>query len=520
MGERNELSMGITPIMDATGIADQFASSVQSVKPAESSSGDFKSVWNDQAGSRNVQDVRKDAATKNDMKADKTADRNAGETSETGKNDTYKEVKNSEDPVNASKTDVKGTDSPDTTGDEENTVTDVSGLLLKDEEIISAQEALASIVSELTVKLAEILDMSPEEFENLLQAEGIEAAGLLDRENLSSFLVNALGADSQLSLLTNEEDYAVFSEGMKVLDEALASDTGIRELTVPELKEAVAQIAADKPETMAEKADFSADDMIVQGDNVPVLKEAVRTSEKDEDVVTRFVRNSNGDLEQVGLDDNGGITGEGKIVTKVPEAGESRNDNRDRGNEDPNGGMPLQNGDVNVQAADSTSGTSVSEQTVSYTSNATEIADQILDQMKTVTDGDFSDVEMQLHPATLGTVRVHVTNNAGVITASFITENEAVKAAVESQMVRLNEQFEAQGIRVEAVEVTIASHNFEGNLESNTGSKGEETGNGTKRTRRIDLGDDGDIDTSSMEDDERIAAEMMAANGNKVDYMA
>ena len=140
--------------------------------------------------------------------------------------------------------------------------------------------------------------------------------------------------------------------------------------------------------------------------------------------------------------------------------------------------------------------------------------------MKTVTDGDFSDVEMQLHPASLGTLHVRVTNNAGVITANFVTENEAVKAAVESQIIRLNEQFEAQGIKVDAVEVTIASHSFEQNLESGQSDTGSENGRPARRTRRIDLGEDGEIDASSMEEDERIAAEMMAANGNKVDYMA
>ena len=142
--------------------------------------------------------------------------------------------------------------------------------------------------------------------------------------------------------------------------------------------------------------------------------------------------------------------------------------------------------------------------------------------MKTVTNGDFSDVEMQLHPASLGTLHIHVTNNAGVITASFVTENEAVKAAVESQMVRLAEQFEAQGVRVEAVEVTVASHGFEGNLDQSAGQSesGNESSRSGRRTRRIDLSGDDELDTSEMDDEERIAAEMMAANGNKVDYTA
>ena len=70
------------------------------------------------------------------------------------------------------------------------------------------------------------------------------------------------------------------------------------------------------------------------------------------------------------------------------------------------------------------------------------------------------------------------------------------------------------------MEVTIASHSFEQNLESGQNDPGSENGRPARRTRRIDLGGDGELDTSSMEEDERIAAEMMAANGNKVDYTA
>ena len=165
-------------------------------------------------------------------------------------------------------------------------------------------------------------------------------------------------------------------------------------------------------------------------------------------------------------------------------------------------------GDVQVQAP-----------AYSYTENVNEIAEQILDHMKTVTDGDYSDVEMQLHPASLGTLQIHVTNNAGVMTASFVTENEAVRSAVESQMVRLIEQFETQGIKIEAVEVTVASHAFE---QGNDAGRSNESGEGSqKRSRRINLGDlTDDSQLEDMEEDEKIAAEMMAANGNTVDFMA
>ena len=73
----------------------------------------------------------------------------------------------------------------------------------------------------------------------------------------------------------------------------------------------------------------------------------------------------------------------------------------------------------------------------------------------------MTQMEMELHPASLGNVRVQVAAKDGVITANFTTENESVKAALETQVVTLKNQLEEQGIKVEAVEVTVSSNAFE-----------------------------------------------------------
>ncbi|MCR4791222.1 MAG: flagellar hook-length control protein FliK [Lachnospiraceae bacterium] len=502
--------MGITPIMDATGLTDQLIPAAAPVKPSDNGGVDFRSVWNDQAGNRNANDLRPDSASDSFDRTGSGNDRKAGETAADRRTDSRNRDVRSAKPDEASKTDVKGTDSPEAAGRDEAKPASDTGNVLKDEEIVSAQETLAAIVSDLTAKLADILDMSPEELEGLLQAEGITGTDLLNVETFNSLVITALGAEDQISLITNEEDYAVFGDAVEAFDEVMASDSGCMEMTVSELKSAVDELAGGSP---LDVTDSATDEMTAEtaGESTDL-----RTAD-EADVVTRFVRNSEGELEQVGPYGNGGITGESKVVMKAKENGENGRDFGEHEGSENGAGLPGQDASMNAAPANEAS---APEQPVSYVTNANDIADQILENMKTVTDGDFTDVEMQLHPASLGMVRVHVTSEAGVITANFITENEAVKAAVESQMIRLSEQFEAQGIRVEAVEVTIASHSFEGNLQSGENEARGENGSGAKRTRRIDLGDDGDLDTSSMEDEDRIAAEMMAANGNKVDYTA
>ena len=80
----------------------------------------------------------------------------------------------------------------------------------------------------------------------------------------------------------------------------------------------------------------------------------------------------------------------------------------------------------------------------SWSTDTRQIMNQILDYMKLSLSADTTSLEMQLHPASLGTLHVQIASRGGIVTANFITENEAVKTALESQMLQLREQFEEQ----------------------------------------------------------------------------
>ena len=419
--------MGITPIMDASVIPDQLVTCVTSVNAAPKEGADFRSVWNDQAGAK--------AAQSNDTDIARSYSRDNGSER---KADVSK-APAAEKTENASKTDVKGKESPEKAVSEPKD----DDKMLKDEEIVSATEALSTIVSELGQKIAEILNVSPEEFQGLLEANGITEFDLPDKDIMSSFLVNALGAESKLDLLTDEAGCEIFKAGMEILTEVLASDSPVGEMTVSDLVDAVNKALPEGNQ------------------NLQAIVPEAKTEDPKAESVDRFVRNSNGDFELVSVSDTGSVTGEAKVVMQSQETskdGKGSENNSEEHAAGTHGQFQIQtHGPADIEAP-------APETPISYTENVNEIADQILDNMKTVTNGDFSDVEMQLHPASLGTLHIHVTNNAGVITASFVTENEAVKAAVESQMVRLAEQFEEQGIKVEAVEVTVASHTFTNNV--------------------------------------------------------
>ena len=115
------------------------------------------------------------------------------------------------------------------------------------------------------------------------------------------------------------------------------------------------------------------------------------------------------------------------------------------------------------------------------------IMNQIMDYMRIQVRSDMTQMELQLNPASLGTVNINITSKAGVITAQFLTQNETVKAAIESQIVQLKNSFEEQGIKVESVEVAVANHSFERNL-NGEGSRQQQSQDGRRKgTRRVNL---------------------------------
>jgi flagellar hook-length control protein FliK len=164
------------------------------------------------------------------------------------------------------------------------------------------------------------------------------------------------------------------------------------------------------------------------------------------------------------------------------------------------------------------------ENIISYTDRAwmEDIVRQIADKI-TITAGETeSSMELQLHPASLGNVNILLTSSKDGIVAKFTAQNEIVKEAVESQMVQLQQKFDEQGIKVTSIEVTIASHAFEQNLhqDNNERQDNNEAQRGGRGLRRINLAEFDPEEENEMSEAEMIAAQMMAYNGNSIDFSA
>lgn len=107
------------------------------------------------------------------------------------------------------------------------------------------------------------------------------------------------------------------------------------------------------------------------------------------------------------------------------------------------------------------------------TSFATRILNQVLDGIKVMTSENMSSMEMQLNPESLGKLSIQVISKNGVVTAQIAAQSEAVKEAVESQIAVLRQNMEEHGLKIEDVEVTVASHGFEQDMNNGNGSSHE-----------------------------------------------
>jgi flagellar hook-length control protein FliK len=150
-----------------------------------------------------------------------------------------------------------------------------------------------------------------------------------------------------------------------------------------------------------------------------------------------------------------------------------------------------------------------------------QIMEQIAEQIKIVVTPDTTSMEMQLNPENMGKIHLHISSEEGVVSAQFIATNDVVKEALETQMAVLRENLTQAGVKVDAIEVTIASHEFERNLEQNQKRQEEEIAQEEKQQRRRNITVDSlDELAGIMTEEETLVAQIMRDQGNSVDFTA
>ncbi|KAI4447750.1 hypothetical protein C823_002269 [Eubacterium plexicaudatum ASF492] len=159
--------------------------------------------------------------------------------------------------------------------------------------------------------------------------------------------------------------------------------------------------------------------------------------------------------------------------------------------------------------------------------NMQEVIDQIVQHTRIHLSESVKSIEMQLNPENLGKVYIHVSEKQGTVTAQLTAQNENMKEALVQQAAILKENLNQQGIKVDAVEVSAGTHEFENNLERDAHSQEEqarqqEEQNMRRSGRSIRLNEQGEPEGISglMSEEEVLVAQIMRDNGNNVDFKA
>ena len=356
----------------------------------------------------------------------------------------------------------------------------------KTDEVLSEEE-VEKAVEELLTKVAEVLNVTPQDIQNALEELGMEARDLLDTENIPTLVVALTEGADELSVMTNEEMFANVQEITAKAEELLTDLSAKSGMSFEQIQEAIAKFAEVEPAV--------AEDVVYTNGNPT---DAVTT----EELAVTLENNTLKDMQAVSTQ-------------------QTRDNRQNTANDNAQGNANEQQMTFAQTVAERLEQAVAKTDAVasSYGATTESVMNQIQDAIRVIQTQDMTEMELQLHPASLGNLRIQIAAKEGVVTAVFTTENEAVRAALESQLITLKENFAQQGVKVEAVEVTVASHAFEQNLNGDESHAGEQMPEKKRGSRRITLSDlTADNLEEELSDEDRIVAEMMKENGNTVDY--
>lgn len=368
--------------------------------------------------------------------------------------------------------------------------------------------------SEVLPQVAENLSVSVETVTETMQELGMELTDLLVPDRMTELMMTLTGED-QMSLITDETLYNTLQELTVLTKEAGEELMEELSLTPEDFRTMLEQLGT-------QEADTTHSDMQDAQDDVPV----VNTDERTSGLITMDTKEQTGtqQTDQSHMTDNvqDKTQQDGAQVATGYKAEEDSAQTKEKGESFAEGGQGFAEHLMNRTNEFVEALTQETGRADSYL-DAEQIMKQITDFMRSHLNAQGSSVELQLHPASLGTLNISVTAKNGIVTAQFTAQDEAVKTILEGQVAELRSRLDEQGVKVQAIEVTVSSHEFERNLEQNADQDANERGEaGAKRrtTRRLNLDELGEEDAEELDDAEQIARDMMRIHGNRLDYLA
>lgn len=407
------------------------------------------------------------------------------------------------------------------------------------------QEKLEAFEEKVTETVAEELGVTEEEVKEAMEAMGMTVLDLTDPSKLAGLVMELTGSEDIGSLLLSEDFQQIFGEIRDLTQELTAQ----LELLPEELPQVVEQLETmltanpeDLPEEMQEQPIQPELEMQVADTVEKTMEdsgEALQNPSAETAVSDQKVKEANG--QEYVTEAAAAEESEPEREQQIPETEmQGRTDSEEYSQKDssekslsepPQGSKTAEKTDspqhhVTYQTAAQTvnqgQAMEITQTVVQTRIDVEDIMRQVSQMTRVMVSQAESSIEMQLNPANLGKVYLQVVSREGVITAQIAAQNQAVKEALESQVAILKENMNQQGMKVEAIEVTIASHEFERNLEQNQQNMpgGQQDADSQKSSRRnINLNSQEELD-GGLSEEENLAAKIMAEQGNSMDLTA
>ena len=408
---------------------------------------------------------------------------------------------------------------------------------LDEEKIKDLAEEISEITNQIVDKIKSEFEVTDEEIEEAMEVLGLTIADLTKPTELRNLLMELTGTTDSIELLTNVELYDSVKEVTDFASNLFTEVAKDFSLSTEQLTEMINTESFEKAlnevdvSVTSNEAETEADAEVVSEVTVDKTTDsalAFENSDKANANETKPVESNNSnESEEVPIDT------EKKAPDKIEkpesftqsslmndEAMNERSENRKSFNFDSSKNQEFtfnQTQAVTNQTVNTVG--DIVETVTSYTTGADtdNIMRQVTDYVKVHISEDVTKMEIELHPASLGTVNMQINSQNGQITAHLTVQNELVKSVLETQMIKLQETFDEQGTKVSAIEVTVAEYSLNSQSDNNYSEERNGRSYGSKK-KGIILNEIGSLD--ELDEEEQLEAKVMEMNGSSVNYTA
>lgn len=346
-------------------------------------------------------------------------------------------------------------------------------------------DTVKEVCEDIKDAIKEEFDVSDEDIKVAMELLGLTALDLLSTAKVAELIEQLTGTDA-LTLITNEDMMQSFNNIINVVDEANADIAGMLGVKTEEVGI-----------------------VLGQNDIAPVVNS--EDTAKQDNVKESDAKNADDNINQT-VDNQESLS---EVLAKkiTTESDGKAKNNMSESNEANNKVTYADVADNMISNITDTFADIITED-ISTVKEA-DIVNQVIDSVKLMASRELTSMEVMLNPEHLGSVHITVTARNGIVSAQIAAQNEQVKTALENQMVTLREQFESQGIKVDAVEITVMAHSFEAG--QNFGQSESERKQGESKVhRKLDLSSFDD----ELEEDLESTAPAPKAEGSSVEYLA